>query len=264
MKRMFSFITVKWNPIVGCTHLCVYCWARILAAGKLRSSPRYHDGFNPKLVEKEFAKRFKAGAFVFLTDMGDAFCDGVPSEWILKVLEVVRKSPDARFLCLTKNPQRYLEFASTFPSNVVLGATIESNRDYRQLSRAPSQSSRLAAMQEMTNIRSDLSCFISVEPALKFDLDPFVSQLRVIHPWAVAIGYDNYSRTLPEPASAETEALIKELEKSTQVYRKTIRPAWWESSRAHPKPANAGSRAPRHRASFPCEYQPKQGNQGHG
>jgi hypothetical protein len=205
---MFAFITAKWNPIVGCSFLCLYCWARALVAGRLRSNPRYRDGFKPRIIETELEKRFKAGEFVFLTDMGDAFCDGVPSEWILRVLEVVRACPDARFLCQTKNPQRYTEFASVFPRNVVLGATIESNRDYRQLSRAPSQSSRLTAMQEIAKLRPDLSYFIAVEPILKFDLAPFVSQLKAIRPWAVAVGYDNWGYRLDEPTLADTEALV--------------------------------------------------------
>lgn len=228
-NRMFTFITTKWNPIVGCSFLCMYCWARALAEGRLRSNPRYRDGFKSKLIEMELEKRFKAGAFVFLTDMGDAFCDAVPSEWILRILDIMRKSPDVHFLCQTKNPQRYLEFASIFLENVVLGATIESNQDYRQLSRAPSQSSRLIAMQELAKLRPDLRRFIAVEPILKFDLDSFVSQLKAIRPWAVAVGYDNYSWKLDEPSLAQTEALITALEQFTQVHRKTIRPAWWEN-----------------------------------
>jgi len=41
------------------------------------------------------------------------------------VLKVVKETPKATFLFLTKNPARYLEF--NFPNNVILGATIETN-----------------------------------------------------------------------------------------------------------------------------------------
>jgi len=29
--RMFDLVTETWNPITGCNHECVYCWARRLA-----------------------------------------------------------------------------------------------------------------------------------------------------------------------------------------------------------------------------------------
>ncbi|MEM4531792.1 MAG: hypothetical protein QXY39_07990, partial [Thermofilaceae archaeon] len=46
-SRMFSVVSETWNPVTGCTHSCVYCWARALATTKLRNSIRYRNGFLP-------------------------------------------------------------------------------------------------------------------------------------------------------------------------------------------------------------------------
>ena len=68
-----------------------------------------------------FNRRFKPGTLIFVSDMADLFGSWVPSRWMKIVLEHVEKFPQTTFLFLTKNPERYLEFVSQIPSNVVLG-----------------------------------------------------------------------------------------------------------------------------------------------
>lgn len=82
---------------------------------------------------------------------------------------------------------------------------------------------RMFALSNQTK----LPLFISIEPILEFDYG-FTKLLRSIHSWAVAVGYDNYKHSLPEPELSKTLKLIEELEKFTIVYRKTIKKAWWE------------------------------------
>lgn len=53
-SRMFSVVSKTWNPVTGCLHGCVYCWARRLAETKLRTARRYRMGFVPRLNEEEF------------------------------------------------------------------------------------------------------------------------------------------------------------------------------------------------------------------
>lgn len=198
-----------------------------LATGRLRRY--YQSGTAPRLVEGELARRFKKGDTVFVVDMGDLFCDGVPVEWIIKVCDAIRESPDAEFLFMTKNPERYVGIGAAFPSNVILGATIESDQDYPALSKAPSQSDRVTAMIRVAEALPHRR-FVSVEPILDFNLDVLVDQLKKISPWGVAVGYDNWKHRLPEPSRERTEALISTLETLTTVYRKTIRSAWWEQN----------------------------------
>lgn len=222
---MFPFITSTSSPVKGCSHFCQYCWFVSLATGRLKRY--YQNGIAPRVVQGELDRRFKKGDFVFISDMGDLFCNAVPADWIVKVCDAIRESPEAEFLFMTKNPQRYVGIASAIPSNVVLGATIESDRDYPTLSKAPSQLDRLTAMMQLIDILPNRR-FVSIEPILDFNLDPFVEQLKNIKPWAVAIGYDNYRWKLPEPSRERANALVSGLGAFTTVYKKTIRKAWWE------------------------------------
>ena len=227
-SRMFNIISRTWNPVTGCEHFCIYCWARRLALTKLRNTERYKNGFRPRINPSEFTKKFNGGV-VFVSDMGDLFGDFIYSEWILKVIDYIKKFPDTYFLFLTKNPWRYHEFIDRFPPNAILGATIETNRDdiylkYR-ISKAPVPSDRYQAMK---NLDWDMK-FISIEPILDFDLDIFADWIREIGPIMVYVGYDNYNWKLPEPPMSKTLELIKRLSEFTLVIKKTIRRSWHES-----------------------------------
>jgi len=226
--RMFSVVTKTWNPVSGCLHNCKYCWARRLAETKLKDKPRYRRGFIPRLNRNEFKVRFKDGDFVFVVDMGDLFGHWVPREWILSVINHIKRFPKTHFLLLTKNPARYREFLREFPENTFLGATIETNRDDlirdMGISSAPLPSERYRAMAELDWDKK----FIAIEPILDFDLEEFVGWIREIDPLIVYIGYDNYDNCLPEPELAKTLKLIERLEEFTLVLRKTIRRAYWE------------------------------------
>lgn len=212
--RMFEVISKTWNPVIGCQHSCSYCWARKLVNTRLKNSEKYKDGFTPKIVEKELKRRFR-NQFVFVSDMGDLFGDWVPSEWIIKVLDAVRRSPSSMFLFLTKNPRKYRDFLDLFPENVVLGATLESNREY-SVSKAPSPVERYRSIVEI-QFAHKLLC---IEPIMDFDLETFVLWIKDIKPSVVYVGYDNYNNELLEPPRTKTQALIDQLNAFTRVRTK--------------------------------------------
>ena len=223
MTRMFNIVEETWNPVTGCPHNCIYCWARKLAETKLKNANRYKDGFKSRLNLEEFNRKFR-GKLVFVSDMGDLFAETVPDEWILKVLNYIRKFPSTSFLFLTKNPARYHRFE--FPRNAILGATIETDDDtlYRGISNAPPPSSRIKAMEDLDWMLK----FVSIEPILDFT-DNFPSRILGINPSMVYVGYDNYGNRLPEPRFSRTKWLMEGLRKNgIEVREKTIRPAWYE------------------------------------
>lgn len=230
-SRMFPFITCTWNPLGGeCLHKCTYCWARKLAAEK--KMLKYQG--EPRIIEKELKRQFKQDDFVFVEDMSDLFGDWVASYLLsyvfVKIQAILLDNVKTQFLFLTKNPKRYYHLGNTLPRRIViLGCTIESNRDYL-LSFAPRQSERISWMQRLTidyAATANYQRFLSIEPILDFDLEDFSRQIIAIEPWAVAVGYDNYANKLPEPPLAKTMQLIEALEKAgITVYRKTLREAW--------------------------------------
>ncbi len=215
MSKMFPFITHTHNLLKYCGYGCTYGWCS-----------RFRDSA-PILHKERLAKRFPKGSFVFLNDCGDMMHPEIPYEHIEACYWFMRQSPEAQFLLLTKNPGRYSTI--TPPTNAVLGATIESDLHYPEVSNAPPQYERMNCMW-LLSARLWNKCFISVEPILKFS-DKFADLIIATQPWAVAIGYGHYNNRLPEPSLSDTEQLIALLEsRGITVYRKTLRKAWWEGS----------------------------------
>ena len=231
---MFHLVHRTWNPITGCLHLCRYCWARRLVETRLRFRTRkYRDGFKPIFHPEELKRRFKPNEFVFCCDVGDAFGDWVPRDWILKVLQVVRRYPKTTFLFLTKNPARYLEFIDEFRGlgNVILGATIETDLDHLyylyRISGAPDPTERFRALLKVREL--GFRVMVSIEPVIKFNLHNLYLMMVELEPEFIYIGYDNYGNKLPEPPLSMVLRLIKALRShGITVYEKTLRKAWYE------------------------------------
>lgn len=223
-KRMFRLWEDKpiktWNPVVGCEHNCVYCWAR-RQAKRLRQFCEDCYNFVPHIHKERLRPlRYKKERIVFVVDMGDLFGSWVPSEWILKVLDTLNRSKNVIPLFLTKNPRRYHEFIDMFPKDAILGATIETNRYYSWISKAPEPMDRIKAMMDLEWPRK----FISIEPILDFNYFAFLEYLKEIQPIYVEVGYDNYCYTpLPEPSLSKTLSLIEALSKFTKVNIKNLR-----------------------------------------
>lgn len=219
MTRMFSFITKTWNPIGGkCPHGCVYCWAIDLA--KRYDMSKYAGPH--RLYAKELKRNFKETDFVFVQDMSDLFAKTVPNGMIQEVLDRIKEFPKTKFLLLTKNPIRYHAFR--IPKNCVCGATIETDfppESYgRQISKAPSVRDRIYWMIQLRHNK-----MVAIEPILDFSPQSFFTDIKLIEPDFVAIGFDNYNNALPEPESLEkVQEFINDLENAgIKVYKKTIR-----------------------------------------
>lgn len=230
-RRMFGFITHCWNPIcMRCQYGCFYCWSEALKDGRLRKSPRYQklasNGNACYLVDKELHRHFKAGDYVFVEDCGDLFASDVPDVFIQQVLLTIWQSPEAKFLLLTKNPWRMVEWQHSIPENCLCGCTIETNRTMNGLSKAPAPQNRYMAMKELDHPHK----MICIEPIVDFDLAKFVNMIASVDPHTVVVGYDNYPKRhapLMEPELSKTEELIKHVRQmGIEVITKTLREKW--------------------------------------
>jgi protein gp37 len=66
--------------------------------------------------------------------MADVLGQWVPAEWIEAVLQVIRSNKQWNFLCLTKFPQRAIEF--DLPANLWMGTTVDSQARVENAERA--------------------------------------------------------------------------------------------------------------------------------
>jgi protein gp37 len=125
--------SIEWadwsrNPVTGCQHTCVYCYARDIA------NRFYPHGFAPAIKPAALlTPRYATvpnGADsdtrlrnVFTCSMADLFGRWVPAEWIEAVLNEMRNAPQWNFLCLTKFPKRIAEF--DIPPNAWMGTSVD-------------------------------------------------------------------------------------------------------------------------------------------
>ena len=118
MTRMFVIDgkpMKTWNVFKGCCFECTYCNARKMAQTRLKDSPRYHDGFTPRLVTEELGRRFRPGQFIFVGYMGDiSFATRDEVGFILaQTIEFFSETP---FLLCSKNPVIYSSWKLTYPA----------------------------------------------------------------------------------------------------------------------------------------------------
>jgi len=200
--NMYPWVDYTWNPIRGkCPHECVYCYMKRFPQKPLR------------LVEEELNTSLGCGNFIFVGSSTDMWAEEVPSGWIERVLEHCWKYQN-RYLFQTKNPGRFYEFLDLMPENVVLGTTIETNRDNSKISNAPFPFHRLRWMLPLRNYPR-FKTMISIEPIVDFDFPAMARFIIAIQPEFVSIGADSKGHGLKEPSPIKVYTLILTLRKYT-------------------------------------------------
>jgi hypothetical protein len=149
---------------------------------------------------------------IFVAAMGDISYAKLPD--VRLIMERIHLCPKTTFLFCTKNPAAYQSWGM-IPDNVILGTTLETNRDTKKFSKAPSPEARVEALSHVHARK-----MVAIEPVMVFDLTAFLVLIDRVSPELIEIGGDNYDHDLPEPNSFMLAALIDELEKRYKVNRK--------------------------------------------
>ena len=127
-----------WNPITGCTKKstgCLHCYAEVMARRlKAMGQEKYTNGFTVTLHEKCLNEplKWKGNHNIFACSMSDIFHENVPFEFVDKMFNVIKQTPQHRYQILTKRAKRMTEYFYTrdIPKNVWLGVTVEA-KSYR-------------------------------------------------------------------------------------------------------------------------------------
>ncbi len=227
--NMYKLSVNQWNPFAGCKHNCLYCrnsfqrqikrWARKNCSGWYEFIPHTHpERLNQSLPNTKYMQ------FIFTCSSGDiACCDD--ARYLERIIDRIRQERNKTFLIQSKDPETFNRI--TFPKNVILGTTLETNRDdlYEGVSQAPKPSQRY---EDFLKIRHSLK-MVTIEPVIEFDMDGMVSWIENINPCMVWLGYDSGKNRLPEPELKKVKELYWQLgQKGFMVVLKKIRKAWNE------------------------------------
>ncbi len=213
-SNMYTFIDKTRNFLAGeCQHKCKYCYVNSFK-NKFPNIKEKYSG-EIRLSENELKKDEGKNKTIFVQDMGDLFADNIPKEFIIKVLEHLREYPENNYLFQTKNPKRFIEFKEHFPTNSILGTTLETNYEHEieKLSNAPSISNRVYWISRV----KFTEVFITLEPILNFHLQDFVAIIEGIQPNFINIGADSKQHKLNEPDGNKIRQFIDALKQFTEV-----------------------------------------------
>ena len=218
--RMFKSVGWTWNPCAGCTHNCLYCYAK----NKVNRRPTFEPIFRPHFLDDKFPDD---GSWIFVGSMGDTFCDGMKEEWIEAVLDRIYTAENNVFLLQTKNPQGLFEHlffnddVTRLNNKLAIGTTIETNRD-TPWTKAPHPLDRwhwiMECRQHLEWCDVEHERFLSLEPLSDFDLGALSYMIEEYHPTAIEIGLENYTNHTVRPSDAKICDLIEWLDKNGYHY----------------------------------------------
>ncbi len=200
--NMYPFVTHTWNPIKGkCSHDCVYCFMKRFPQNPIR------------LDEKDLKTDLGEGSFIFVGSSTDMWADDVPHDWIVSVMQHCEQYPKNRYLFQSKNPWGFP--SAPYAIESILGTTIETNRKYKQLGKAPKVSDRARGLYHSRC--GGFRTMVTIEPVMDFDVDAMSELVELCCPEWVNIGADSKGHELPEPPAEKVRALIEKLNKFTEV-----------------------------------------------
>lgn len=123
-----------WNPTVGCNKVssgCKNCYAETMSRRlKAMGVKAYEDGFEFKILPERLndPKKIKKPTKFFVNSMSDLFHEKMPFEFLDKILQTIKDTPQHAYQILTKREKRMYEYfrENKIPDNIWLGVSVES------------------------------------------------------------------------------------------------------------------------------------------
>jgi len=178
-KTQIEWTEQTWNPTTGCTKVsagCKHCYAEVMAKRlKAMGANGYDNGFKLSLMHDRLEqpiKRKKPTTY-FVNSMSDLFHENVPFDFINKVFETIKQTPQHNYQILTKRENQLLKYFENrkVPDNVWLGVSVENIKE------------GLPRIEVLKTIPAKIR-FLSIEPLLE---DLGVVDFSGIH-WVIVGG----------------------------------------------------------------------------
>ncbi|MDA3781352.1 phage Gp37/Gp68 family protein [Sunxiuqinia sp. sy24] len=161
-KTKIEWTEETWNPTTGCTKVssgCKNCYAEVMANRlKAMGTPGYENGFDfsvlPERLDQPLKK--KKPTKYFVNSMSDLFHEQMPEEYLNKIIDVIKQTPQHIYQILTKRENRMYDYFldKDIPSNIWLGVSVENKAD------------GLPRINKLRNLNASIK-FLSVEPLLE-------------------------------------------------------------------------------------------------
>lgn len=210
VTRMYDKVEV-WNPQVGCLFDCRYCEPTFKAQAKRQRArcERCYE-YTPHEHPERLAKmpRGGNGKTLFVCSSGDI--SFASPEYMHRIINAVR-CYDGPALLQSKRPEFFAPFLAELPRNVILGTTLETNRDerYELVSKAPPPNDRWRQFYDLKWPRKA----VTAEPLMDFGPIGFANMIELIGPEHIWIGYNSRPKQveLPEPPEGKVIQLMERL-----------------------------------------------------
>jgi protein gp37 len=170
MPTKIEWTDESWNPVTGCVKVspgCKHCYAERFAErfrGVRTTARKPHPffwGFTPKLREERLNQPYewKKPTRVFVNSMSDLFGDFVPDDYLARVFDVMRATPQHTYQILTKRADRLERWTKSRKwldraSNIWLGVSVEDTQH------------GLPRVDQLRRARASVR-FLSIEPLLE-------------------------------------------------------------------------------------------------
>ncbi len=125
-----------WNPVTGCTKFsdgCGNCYAetmsrRLCAMGMKKYSNSFKSTMHDKCLTEPLS--WKKPSTIFVCSMSDLFHKDVLFEFVDKVMDIIKQTPQHNYQILTKRVERMAGYFNdkVIPENVWIGVTVESSK----------------------------------------------------------------------------------------------------------------------------------------
>ena len=136
-KSAIEWTESTWNPVTGCTKIspgCRNCYAERMARRlQAMGQANYATGFKLALHDRalDLPLTWRVPRTVFVNSMSDLFHREVPTDFIVRVFDIMNRANWHQFQILTKRSARLLQLAPhlDWAQNVWMGVSVE-NPEY--------------------------------------------------------------------------------------------------------------------------------------